>query len=203
VICHLQERAGAESSVLFASLFTWFCTIKPRVDQKIPRAAHCARIVAALVNRGTAYPLLIDPYQSPAVAFPLLWFDFAFKIGVMQKTSDIIWQDTQHQVLFELIDQIKEVPFDPDILLRLKLYAEHHFILEETYMATLDYPHAAPHIEAHNRFREELAAMIDTDPSVHLALQESLSDFLYKWLKLHVLGIDKKLEDFVLKSSSK
>jgi hemerythrin len=34
-------------------------------------------------------------------------------------------------------------------------------------------------------------------------LQNSLSDFLYKWLKLHVLGIDKKLEDFVMKSDSK
>ena len=121
----------------------------------------------------------------------------------MQKTSELIWQDTQHQVLFSLIDQIKEVPFDPDILVRLNLYAEHHFILEETYMVELDYPHIAAHIDAHNRFREELAAMLDTDPSMHLALQVSLSDFLYKWLKLHVLGIDKKLEDFVLKSSAK
>jgi len=121
----------------------------------------------------------------------------------MQKTSDIIWQDTQHQALFTLIDQIKEVPFDPEVLPRLKLYAEHHFVIEETYMETLGYPYADEHIEAHNRFREELAAMLDTDPSMHLALQESLSDFLYKWLKLHVLGIDKKLEDFVLKSSAK
>ena len=121
----------------------------------------------------------------------------------MQKTSDLIWQDTQHQVLFTLIDQIKEEPFDPDILVRLKLYAEHHFILEETYMETLKYPHAEAHIEAHNRFREELAEMLNTDPSMHLALQISLSDFLYKWLKLHVLGIDKKLEDFVMKSSVK
>jgi len=121
----------------------------------------------------------------------------------MQKTSDILWQDTQHQALFSLIEQIKEVPFDPDILLRLKLYAEHHFILEETYMEVLDYPHREEHIEAHDRFREELAAMLDTDPTMHHALQISLSDFLYKWLKLHVLGIDKKLEDFVLKSSRK
>ena len=43
--------------------------------------------------------------------------------------------------------------------------------------------------------------MLDTDPTMHPALQVSLSDFLYKWLKLHVLGIDKKLEDFVLKSA--
>lgn len=121
----------------------------------------------------------------------------------MRKTSDIIWQDTQHQVLFELIDRIKEVPFDPDILIQLKLYAEHHFILEETYMQLLEYPHRDEHIEAHDRFRSELEAMLETDPTMHESLQVSLSDFLYKWLKLHVLGIDKKLEDFVLKSSVK
>ena len=121
----------------------------------------------------------------------------------MQKTSDIIWQDTQHQVLFDLIDQIKEVPFDRGILIRLKLYAEHHFILEEAYMELLTYPLAEAHIAAHDRFREELAAMMETDPSMSQLLQDSLSDFLYKWLKLHVLGIDKKLEDFVMKSDSK
>ncbi len=121
----------------------------------------------------------------------------------MQKTSDVIWQDTQHQVLFDLIDRIKEVPFDPDILVRLKLYAEHHFVLEETYMRQLDYPGTDAHVRAHDRFREELEAMMQTDPSMHESLQISLSDFLYKWLKLHVLGIDKKLEDFVLKSKVK
>ena len=121
----------------------------------------------------------------------------------MKKTSDLIWQDTQHQVLFELIEQIKEVPFDPDILNRLKLYAEHHFILEETYMRQLDYPHTDAHLEAHNRFREELEAMMETDPTLHESLQISLSDFLYKWLKLHVLGIDKQLEEFVMNSRHK
>ena len=121
----------------------------------------------------------------------------------IQKTSELIWQDTQHQVLFELIDQIKQVPFDPEILIRLQLYAEHHFVLEETYMIELDYPQTEAHIEAHNRFREELEAMLDTDPTMHESLQVSLSDFLRKWLKLHVLGIDKQLEDFIMKSEYK
>lgn len=121
----------------------------------------------------------------------------------MQKTSDVIWQDTQHQVLFELIDRIKETPFDPDVLVRLKLYAEHHFVLEETYMKQLDFPHAEAHIRAHDRFREELEAMMETDPSMHESLQVSLSDFLSEWLRLHVLGIDKILEAFVLESKSK
>ena len=121
----------------------------------------------------------------------------------MQKTSDIIWQDTQHQVLFDLIEQIKEVPFNPEILTRLKLYAEHHFVLEEAYMEILEYPLAAAHIKAHDRFREELAAMMQTDSGSHISLQVSLSDFLFTWLKLHVLGIDKKLEDYVIQSNSK
>lgn len=121
----------------------------------------------------------------------------------MKKTSDIIWQDTQHQVLFELIEQIKIVPFDPEILNRLKLYAEHHFILEETYMRELGYPHIDAHLEAHDRFREELEAMMETDPTMHESLQVSLSNFLYEWLKLHVLGIDKQLEDFIVRSEHK
>ncbi|MFT5220779.1 MAG: hemerythrin [Planctomycetota bacterium] len=121
----------------------------------------------------------------------------------MQKTSDIIWQDTQHQILFDLIDQIAEIPFDREILVRLKLYAEHHFSLEEEYMRQLDYPLADVHLIAHGRFREELIAMMEVESSMDEALQKSLSHFLYKWLKLHVLGIDKKLEDFVLQSKSK
>ncbi len=121
----------------------------------------------------------------------------------MIKTSDLIWQDTQHQILFRLIDQIKEVPFDREILTKLQLYAEHHFSLEETYMAELNYPDAKAHLDAHNRFREELIAMVETQGDMDKMLQESLSNFLYEWLRLHVLGIDKKLEKFVLESKVK
>ena len=121
----------------------------------------------------------------------------------MQKTSDLIWQDTQHQMLFTLIERIKVVPFDPDVLVQLKIYAEHHFVLEEAYMRTLEFPGTEAHIHAHDRFREELEAMMETDPTMHESLQISLSDFLYKWLKLHVLGIDKELEAFILESESK
>ena len=120
-----------------------------------------------------------------------------------RKTSELIWQDTQHQTLFRLIEQIKEVPFDPDIFQQLRLYTEHHFVIEETYMKELGYPGLEEHVTAHNRFREEMSAMIDTDPSISPALQNSLSDFLYKWLKLHVLGIDKELEAFIQDSDQK
>ena len=121
----------------------------------------------------------------------------------MVKTSELIWQDTQHQILFELIEQIKEEPFDYEILSKLQLYAEHHFCMEEAYMAELNYPQAEIHIEAHDRFREELAALVDTQNKMDNALQDALYLFLSKWLKLHVFGIDKELEAFVLASKIK
>ena len=121
----------------------------------------------------------------------------------MIKTSDLIWQDAQHQMLFALIDDIKVEPFDRTVVTRLQLYAENHFCLEEVYMEKLDYPAIAAHIKAHNRFREELSAMVETQHSMNKTLQDSLSLFLSEWLKLHVLGIDKKLEAFILASKSK
>jgi len=121
----------------------------------------------------------------------------------MAKTSELIWQDTQHQILFDLIEKIKEEPFDHEILNRLHLYAEYHFSLEEAYMIKLDYPQTEAHIEAHNRFREELASLVKTQHNMDKTLQDALSNFLSKWLNLHIFGIDKELEAFILKSKVK
>jgi hemerythrin len=121
----------------------------------------------------------------------------------MIKTSKLIWQDAQHQILFELIDQIREEPFDYEILGKLRLYAEHHFYLEEAYMIKLSYPQMESHKKAHDRFREELAELVEAQEQVDSELQEALYLFLSKWLKLHVFGIDKELEAFVLKSKIK
>jgi hemerythrin len=121
----------------------------------------------------------------------------------MIKTSELIWQDTQHQILFKLIDQINEEPFDYEILVNLRLYAEHHFSIEEAYMVELNYPQAEEHIKAHDRFREELASLLESQDSINTALRKALSLFLSKWLNLHVFGIDKEFEAFVLKSKYK
>ena len=121
----------------------------------------------------------------------------------MIKTSELIWQDAQHQVLFKLIDDIKQEPFDHSIFAQLQAYAEHHFYLEETYMEELGYPEIDEHVNAHNRFREELNGMISTPLTINRALQHSLSLFLSEWLRLHVMGIDKKLEAFILESKVK
>ena len=106
-------------------------------------------------------------------------------------------------MLFQIIDEIKQDPFDRSVFNRLQTYAEQHFLLEEAYMSELEYPEIDAHIKAHDRFREELDGMIQSPLAINRALQDSLSLFLFEWLKLHVMGIDKKLEAFILESKVK
>lgn len=125
------------------------------------------------------------------------------ELAVLPKTSDLIWQDAQHQVLFDLIKKIDQEPMVRDTLIKLEQYAEHHFRLEELYMKKLNYPGEQDHIAAHGKFRRELTAMLAMDPAHYEEIRKSLSTFLYEWLKRHVMGIDKKLEDHILKSEYK
>lgn len=121
----------------------------------------------------------------------------------MPKTSDLIWQDQQHQVLFELIDEIKAKHVNSSTFERLTDYAEHHFLMEEAYMQELHYPEYEAHLKAHNKFRAELYKMIDEQHSYDEGLREMLSTFLAEWLKRHIFGVDKKLEDFIMLSTRK
>lgn len=118
-------------------------------------------------------------------------------------TSELIWQDQQHQVLFELIDEIKADHVDLSTFTRLIDYAEHHFSLEESYMQMLDYPDYDAHLQAHNKFRSELLTMLDDQGNYDVELRATLSDFLTEWLKRHIYGVDKKLEVFIMQSERK
>ena len=120
----------------------------------------------------------------------------------MRKTSEVIWQDAQHQVLFQLLDEVAAEGSASDVIRRLKYYAESHFALEEEYMRVLDYPGREEHVRAHNRFREELEQM-SLDVEDHDAVsRQVISTFLREWLTRHIFGIDKELEAFLLASSS-
>ena len=121
----------------------------------------------------------------------------------MKKTSELIWQDTQHQTLFKLIDQLQTIESGFDIFTKLNDYAESHFSLEESYMRKLNYPRTEEHIRAHNKFREQLNAMTLDQYKIDQQLRESMSLFLREWLTRHIFGIDKDFEAFVLKSDYK
>jgi hemerythrin len=121
----------------------------------------------------------------------------------MKKTSDLIWQDAQHQQLFQLIDDINHASVDDSVFQRLFDYAENHFRLEEEYMTRLNFPDAKEHIHAHDKFREELTIMMRDCSEYDEVFRLALSEFLTGWLKGHIFGIDKKLEQFILQSDKK
>jgi len=121
----------------------------------------------------------------------------------MRKTSDIIWQDAQHQVLFEILDLIKQPDSGRNVLYRLREYTETHFSLEECYMELLDYPGREAHVRAHDRFRQEIEDMLANEAEYDAQFMEIAGTFLTEWLTRHVFGIDKELERFIIESGAK
>ncbi|WP_286238703.1 hemerythrin family protein [Neptuniibacter halophilus] len=121
----------------------------------------------------------------------------------MTLSSELIWQDQQHQVLFELIDEIKADHVDSTTFIRLNDYAEHHFCIEEAYMQALEYPEYEAHLQSHNKFRKELQHMLAEHSEYDAQLRDMLSDFLCEWLRRHIFGVDKKLEAFIMHSERK
>jgi hemerythrin len=117
----------------------------------------------------------------------------------MRKTSDILWQDAQHQVLFDILDEIRQPEADGRIIQRLRDYTESHFTLEEQYMEKLGYPDREAHCRAHDRFRREIDEVLDSGDCDAL-FRDIIGTFLTEWLTRHVFGVDKKLEDFLLQS---
>jgi len=128
---------------------------------------------------------------------------FWVQAGVMRKTSDVIWQDVQHQVLFEILDLIKQPGADSQVLYRLRDYTETHFALEEHYMVQLDFPGRDVHVQAHDRFREEIEQLVGKGEDPDDMFREIIATFLTEWLTRHVFGIDKELEVFILQSGAK
>lgn len=115
----------------------------------------------------------------------------------MRKTSDILWQDLQHQVLFDILDAVREPGAGPEVLARLQDYIESHFALEEQYMALFDYPDREAHIRAHDRFRHEIGELLTTSQPPDDMFLKVVGTFLTEWLTRHVFGIDKELEEFL------
>ena len=119
-----------------------------------------------------------------------------------QQTSQLIWQDTQHQEIFRIIDMLKTSD-GREALDILVLYINQHFHLEEQYMSKLNFPHAEEHIREHRSFERKIQDLISNQSIFDENFARSLSDYLKSWLNSHLLGIDKELEAFILASDAK
>jgi hemerythrin len=121
----------------------------------------------------------------------------------MRKTSDILWQDAQHQVLFEILELIKAPGSGSRVFSKLRDYTENHFAVEEHYMRVMEYPRLEEHVRAHDTFREEVEQLLAGEEEPDDIFREVVATFLTEWLLRHVFGIDKELEAFILDSDLK
>jgi len=121
----------------------------------------------------------------------------------VNKSSELLWQDFQHRQLFALIDDIKTARIGSEVFDRLNQYADTHFLLEEEYMESLGYPKITQHIKAHNKFRVELSLLAKDKHNMTRNEFPMLAQFLEEWLTRHIFGVDKELEDYILKSDQK
>ena len=119
------------------------------------------------------------------------------------KTSDILWQDSQHQGLIEIIERLERDNAGCEVFDELKRYTREHFGMEERYMDAYQFPDTEKHKEEHIRFEERLDAMTRSRTLLEQSLRDPrcklrLVEFLRGWLMGHIFGIDKDLEAFLL-----
>lgn len=124
-------------------------------------------------------------------------------MSTIPKTSDILWQDTQHRALFETLELMARPGAGPEVLQRLQDYVNTHFALEEEYMRTLGYPGLEEHVRAHRRFQQEVDSLFHSHGPDAPDFLPAASTFLTEWFLRHVMGIDKELEAFILESGIK
>ncbi len=77
-----------------------------------------------------------------------------------------------------------------DILEALMDYTMNHFIVEEDLFNRLGYPETEAHKAEHNKFTDEIMALIERHESGASAGEETLT-LLKEWLTHHILKVDK------------
>jgi len=117
-------------------------------------------------------------------------------------TSELLWQETQHRRLFELLDALAGDANLAAVLGELHRYAEDHFAVEEAYMEAIAFPERSSHRRAHDKFRKQLAELSEAGISVE-DTRAMTAMFLREWLTRHIYGTDKRLEAFIVASAIK
>lgn len=117
--------------------------------------------------------------------------------------TGVLWQDIQHENLFEYIFIAKDALTYNDeekikeLLSYLKCYVKQHFATEEGYMDKFEDPERDHHKREHNEFRtklDKIIADINDQYGDHVRRQaQNLLDDLWAWYLEHINVIDLRL----------
>ena len=120
--------------------------------------------------------------------------------------TGVIWQDFQHRQLIDLFEKVKQARSDdsekslfPYTTGFLAMYVNHHFTLEEEYMAKFKYPDTEVHTREHKAFIKELKAFRKEHREYSAKAVDDLIVRMEEWILSHILENDLKLGKFILK----
>lgn len=125
------------------------------------------------------------------MAKSITWLD-SYTIGI-----DNI--DLQHKDLFQLINKVIQCNEEINLqlsLTRLFIYAEEHFKAEEHLMRVIGYSHYKQHQKKHSLLIKELNKSFKEDLSDPI-IKEKLNNMLTRWLLLHIISENFKIESFL------
>lgn len=105
--------------------------------------------------------------------------------------------DSQHKYLIELIANIPESTSrrDDALLSEALQYAAKHFSDEEAYMARIKYPDFNAHRKKHKKLRRVLLAYKKAYDNGEKDLY-SLKQFMLRWVRDHIMDVDKKIGEY-------
>lgn len=124
------------------------------------------------------------------------------KAAKTTKTSELIWQEMQHQELFRILATLATEP-EKSVLQRLINYGHDHFSIEEEYMKRLSYPDLESHMQLHKYFHSKIKSYMSSQCIFDEQSAIELSAYLTNWLTNHIFTVDKSFEAFVLQSKIK
>jgi hemerythrin len=111
--------------------------------------------------------------------------------------------DQQHKVLLEMFGavehSIESAGTWSDVhygLLKLKEFANRHFLLEQALMRMFGYPELAGHITTHQYFFEKLNEL--EHRSLGVTTRTETIEFLGDWFKNHICETDRQYADYIL-----
>ncbi|MFQ3574504.1 MAG: bacteriohemerythrin [Thermodesulfovibrionales bacterium] len=107
--------------------------------------------------------------------------------------------DAQHKKLFEMVNDLhsaiktgKGRDLLGDILSKLLIYCDTHFITEERYMKNYGYPEYIQHKKQHDDLTRQTKDFHDKFKENNSDITLDLMDFLKNWLHNHILVVDKR-----------
>lgn len=110
--------------------------------------------------------------------------------------------DSDHKVLIELINTCSEGgPSFGEVFSRLIDYVGLHFDREEVYMEEIGYADIERHRRLHDGFAARVNGMLrDHSNDVMAPADTQVADFMWDWLRDHILVEDRKYAVFAERS---